>query len=292
MECVIEWKKETPEVIPMKRIAVMQDLSCLGKCSLSVILPVISAMGAECAVLPTAVLSTHTAFPHPAVADLADFAGRILDHWKTLSPRFDGILTGYLASPEQARLAMRLMDEFAGEETKIIVDPAMGDHGKLYSGLTEEMVPVMASLCRRADLCLPNLTEGALMAGLPWRDRADRGYCREIAAELIRQGCKAVLLTGAEPEPGQVGYFYAHKDGGFCGGIQRLPRTCHGTGDLFSAVMAGAVVLGLEPEKGAALAAELIGRAISATGEDSRWGVAFEGELGWLAARTQSARNL
>ena len=99
----------------MKRIVVMQDISCLGKCSLTVILPVISAMGVECAVLPTAVLSTHTAFPAPAVTGLSDFAGQAMEHWKTIGAKFDGILTGYLASPGQVELAARLMEEFIGE---------------------------------------------------------------------------------------------------------------------------------------------------------------------------------
>ena len=268
----------------MKRIAVMQDLSCLGKCSLTVILPVISAMGVECAVLPTAVLSTHTAFPGPAVAGLTDFAERAMDHWKAIGAGFDGILTGYLANPGQAGLAKRLMDEFAGPDTKIIVDPAMGDHGKLYSGLSEEMIPAMADLCRRADLCLPNLTEAALMAGLVPQDRADPDYCRELAGALLDRGCKAVMLTGAEPEPGEVGFFYADRDRECCAGIPRLPRNCHGTGDLFAAVTAGALMRGLSPERGGRIAMELIARSISATGPDSRWGVAFEGELGHLAA--------
>lgn len=270
----------------MKRIVVMQDISCLGKCSLTVILPVISAMGVECAVLPTAALSTHTAFPSPAVTGLSNFAHRTLDHWHTIGARFDGILTGYLASPEQAELAMRLMDEFAGPDTKIIVDPAMGDRGKLYAGLSEEMIPAMASLCRRADLCLPNLTEAALMAGLVPEDRAEPDYCRSLAGALLSQGCRQVLLTGAERDPEQVGFFFADGKSEFCAGIPRIPRSCHGTGDLFAAVMAGSLLRGLSPEEGGGLAMEMVSRSIAATGPDSRWGVGFEGELGWLSGKT------
>ena len=271
----------------MNRIAVMQDLSCLGKCSLTVILPVISAMGVECAVLPTAVLSTHTALPGPVVSDLSGFAEKAMDHWNTLDARFGGILTGYLADPEQARLAENLIGLFAGEGTKVIVDPAMGDHGKLYSGLSEEMVPAMLSLCRRADLCLPNLTEGALMAGIPWEDRADIDYCRVIARGLVALGCEAVMLTGAEPEPGKVGYYYYNGKQERFDAAARLPRNCHGTGDLFAGVVAGAMLRGLTPGQGGSLAMELICRSIAATGEDSRWGVSFEGSLGWLAGETE-----
>ena len=272
----------------MKRIVIMQDISCLGKCSLTVILPVISAMGAECAVLPTAVLSTHTAFPSPAVTGLSDFAGQVMEHWKSIGASFDGILTGYLANPDQVRLAERLMDDFAGENTRIIVDPAMGDHGKLYAGLPQEMIPAMAALCRRADLCLPNLTEGALMAGLNTEDRSDPDYCREIAKALLSQGCKAVLLTGAEPEQGKLGFFYADGTREVCTGIDRVPRSCHGTGDLFAGVMAGGLIRGLSPEKSGELAMELIVRSIAGTGEDSRWGVAFEPHLGWLSQQTEA----
>lgn len=267
----------------MKRIVVMQDLSCLGKCSLTVILPVVSAMGVECAVLPTAVLSTHTAFPTPAVTGLSDFAEKAMTHWKSIGAVFDGILTGYLANPAQVELAARLMDEFAGPETKIIVDPAMGDHGKLYSGLTEEMIPAMASLCRRADLCLPNLTEGAMMAGLPCEERADPDYCRSLARALLEGGCKGVLLTGAERSPGELGFFHCDGASETCVCADRIPRSCHGTGDLFAAVMAGGLVRGLTEEQSGQLAMELIRRSILATGADSRWGAAFEGNLGWLA---------
>ena len=260
----------------MKRIVVMQDISCLGKCSLTVILPVISAMGVECAVLPTAVLSTHTAFPSPAVVGLTDFAGQAMNHWESIGARFDGILTGYLANPGQARLAEELMDRFGGTDTKIIVDPAMGDHGKLYSGMVPEMIPAMAALCRRADLCIPNLTEGALMAGLIPEDRADPEYCRQIAEALVSMGCKAVMLTGAEPEPGKIGYYYYDGHQAFCSGIEKQPRSCHGTGDLFAAVIAGAVMRGQTPAEGGNLAMELISASIAATPEDSRWGVHFE----------------
>ena len=272
----------------MKRIVVMQDISCLGKCSLTVILPVISAMGVECAVLPTAVLSTHTAFPAPAVAGLSEFAQHAMTHWKTIGARFDGILTGYLANPAQAELANRLMDEFAGPDTKIIVDPAMGDHGKLYSGLTGEMIPAMAALCRRADLCLPNLTEGALMTGLPVSDRADPDHCRTVARALLEQGCRGVLLTGAEPEEGKLGFYYSDGLSECCTGSDRIPRACHGTGDLFAAVMAGGLVRGLTARQSGELAMELIRRSIRSTGEDSRWGVAFEAHLGWLAGAVEA----
>ncbi len=269
----------------MKRIVTMQDLSCLGKCSLSVVLPTISAMGVECAVVPTAVLSTHMAFPKPEMEGLDHLAQRILDHWKTLSPQVDGILTGYLAHPGQVELAQRLIREFRGEETFVAVDPAMGDHGRLYTGTSEEMIFAMAELCRRADLVLPNVTEAALMTGLPYRPAADIGYLRELAAGLRDLGCREVLVTGASEDAQSTGFYWS------CGKVEkqvllpREPRNCHGTGDLFAAVVAGAVVQGLDTPRAGTLAAQFVRRAIQATPleRDSRYGVCFESELEWLA---------
>lgn len=268
----------------MKHVALMQDLSCLGKCSMTVILPVISAMGVSCSVLPTAALSTHTAFPGPAVTDLTGFARKTMSHWAGLGAKFDGLLTGYLANPGQATLAKEFLSRFAGDNTRIIVDPAMGDHGKLYAGLGLEMIPAMKELCRMADLCIPNITEGAMLAGIPWQDRRDADYCREIARGLTDQGCRAVLITGASAQPGMTGCFYSDGETEFCTAAPELPRSCHGTGDLFAGVMMGALMRGLEPRQAAYLAGEFVRRSIASTGPDSRWGVAFEEHLGWLAA--------
>lgn len=274
----------------MKRMITMQDLSCLGKCSLTVIHPVISAMGVECAVLPTALLSTHTAFPGPAVTDLSGSIRPILDHWARIGAEFDGILTGYLANEAQAAQALELMERF-GEHAMIVSDPAMGDHGRLYSGIGPEMVKAHTDICARADLILPNLTEGAMMAGMAYRDAADEGYCREIAAELLKTGAKSVMLTGFAPGEDQVGFFWADGREEFAHAAPRLPRSCHGTGDLFAAVTMGGLMRGLSAPEAGRLAAEFIRRAIAATGADSRWGVAFEEELGWLASQLRDGSD-
>ena len=268
----------------MKRVVTMQDLSCLGKCSLTVIHPTISAMGVECAALPTALLSTHTAFPGPAVRDLSDFTRPILDHWQTIGAKFDGILTGYLANEAQADLALELMDRF-GEKAVIVQDPAMADHGRLYSGISPAMVDAHRRICARADLVLPNLTEGCMLAGLAYEERTDLDFCREIAQELLKTSAKAVLLTGYSPTPDTVGFYYSDGKREFCHAGPKLPRSCHGTGDLFAAVTMGGILHGLPVPEAGVLAAEFVHRAIAKTGENSRFGVAFEGELGTLAAR-------
>ena len=266
----------------MKRIVTMQDLSCLGKCSLTVIQPVISAMGVECAVLPTAILSTHTAFPGPAVTDLSGFVRPVLDHWKNVEATFNGILTGYLANPAQAELALELMDRF-GRDAVIVQDPAMADHGRLYSGLGPEMVDAHRNLCGRADLVMPNLTEGCMLAGMDYQDRTDLEFCRQIGASLLKTGVGGVLLTGYAPEADQVGFYYTDGVTEFAHAAPRVPRSCHGTGDLFAAVTMGGLMRGLPVPEAGKLAAEFVHRAIAKTGEDTRFGVAFEGELGWLA---------
>ena len=266
----------------MKRVVTMQDLSCLGKCSLTVAHPVLSAMGCACSVLPTAVFSTHTGFPGPAVRELGDFAGAAMGHWKTVGAEFDGILTGYLANPSQAFLALELRERF-GENAVIVHDPAMADHGRLYSGIGPEMAHFHRVLCREADLILPNLTEGAMLAGMACENRTDLEFCQQIATELLKNGPRAVLLTGFAPAPDALGFYYSDGQTEYAHAAPRLPRACHGTGDLFAAVVMGGLMQGRSVPEAGRLAAEFVHRAIAKTGTDSRFGVAFETELSWLA---------
>ena len=261
----------------MKRVVTMQDLSCMGKCSLTVALPILSAMGIECAVLPTAVLSTHTAFAGPAVMDLSGHVEDIMAHWSALEPDFDGISIGYLADPRQCAQAEDLIRRFGGESCFVCVDPAMADHGKLYRGLSPEHPAAMKKLCAQADLILPNLTEGALLTGMDYRPDADPGYCREMVDQLLRLGCGGVMLTGFSPRNGQIGLLGKMKDGAFFS-CQRdqIPRHCHGTGDLFAAVVMGGILREMPPEKAGDLACGIVRDAVAATPADSRYGVAFE----------------
>ena len=150
----------------MKRIVTVQDLSCVGKCSLTVALPIISAMGVEASVLPTAVLSSHTLFPHPSVCDLTAEIPRITSHWRDIGVTFDGIYTGYLGSMEQLDLISRFIDDFGGGF--VFIDPVMGDHGHLYARFTPDFVGRMAALCAKADVIVPNLTEACLLLNRPY----------------------------------------------------------------------------------------------------------------------------
>ena len=166
----------------MKRILVIQDLSCVGRCSLTVALPILSAMGVNCSALPTAVLSTHTAFPDPHIHSLTEDIVPIGEHLSEIGAEFDAILVGYLSDPEQAEAVAELMSSFA---CPVILDPAMGDHGKLYKGITREHIAVMRDLAAMADVVLPNVTEAALLTGMPYREDADTGYLRELARKLL-----------------------------------------------------------------------------------------------------------
>lgn len=267
----------------MKRVVTMQDLSCLGKCSLTVAHPVLSAMGLSCSVLPTAVFSTHTGFPGPVIRSLQDFARPAMDQWQAIGARFDGILTGYLANEQQAALALELMERFSGPDTLVVHDPAMGDHGRRYSGIGPEVAQAHRQLCAKASLILPNATEVSLLTGLPYREQPDESWCREGARALAELGCGSVMLTGLQPQEGQVGFFFSDGNEDFVWAAPRVPRACHGTGDIFAAVVMGGLVQGMSAPEAGILAARFVRRAIEGTGADSRFGVAFEPELGWLS---------
>ncbi len=160
----------------MKRIITLQDISCVGRCSITVALPVISAMGVECGILPTAVLSTHTLFKTFTCKDLSDQIEPISDAWESEQITFDGIYTGYLASAEQCRQVCRFFDRFSSKSGLILVDPAMADNGQLYGAFDSRFPEQMAKVCAKADIILPNITEASLLTGLPYRTEYDPSY--------------------------------------------------------------------------------------------------------------------
>ncbi len=264
----------------MKRVLSIQDLSCLGKCSLTVALPVLSSMGCSCSVLPTAVLSTHTAFPGPHIRDLTQDLKPVAEHWHTVGASFDAITVGYLSDPRQAELVGQVLEMFP---CPVILDPAMGDHGKLYRGLGEDHVAAMAGLCRKAKILLPNVTEAALLTGIPYREDGSTAYLRELAQGLLAFGAETVIITGFTRPDGQTGFFGMHRSGEeFPYHAQRIGKHFHGTGDLFAAVFTGALMAGKSAPDAATLAAQFTQRVIAATEESTPFGIAFEPELPWL----------
>ena len=264
----------------MKRVLSIQDLSCLGKCSITVALPVLSAMGCACSVLPTAVLSTHTAFPEPHCRSLTEDILPMAQHWKTVGADFDAITVGYLADPEQAEQVKKVLDLFGDT---VVLDPVMGDHGKLYSRQTPDHVRAMAGLCRRASYLLPNVTEAALLTGLPYRERADEGYLRELAEGLLCFGVKGAIITGFMWDEENTGFYGRDRETGeFSYKAQRIPKSLHGTGDLFAATFTGGLMAGKDLSAAAVLAASFVERVVAATPESTPFGAEFESQLPWL----------
>jgi len=275
----------------MKRIITVQDISCVGKCSLTVALPVISAMGVEACVLPTAVLSTHTAFKGFTFRDLTADISNITAHWKQEKIGFDAIYTGYLGSFEQIELMHSLISDFGGGSTRVIVDPCMGDNGALYSGFTPDFAKAMAGLCSKADVIVPNLTEASFMLGIPY---VESGYTKEYIEDLVQKlaglGARRVVLKGVsfdDKKLGIVSYdsqtqkisWYFH---------EKMPQSFHGTGDIFASVLTGALVRGFELQEACRLAADFVVEAIRATlsHKDYNWyGVDFESAIPFLVER-------
>ena len=275
----------------MKRIITVQDISCVGKCSLTVALPVISAMGVEACVLPTAVLSTHTAFKGFTFRDLTADISNITAHWKQEKIGFDAIYTGYLGSFEQIELMHSLISDFGGGSTRVIVDPCMGDNGALYSGFTPDFAKAMAGLCSKADVIVPNLTEASFMLGIPY---VEAGYTKEYIEDLVQKlaglGARRVVLKGVSFDDKKIGIvsydsqtqkisWYFH---------EKMPQSFHGTGDIFASVLTGALVRGFELQEACRLAADFVVESIRATlsHKDYNWyGVDFESAIPFLVER-------
>ena len=268
----------------MKTVLSIQDLSCVGRCSLTVALPVLSAMGCRCSVLPTAVLSTHTGFPGPEVISLTDRIAALDAHWESLGIRFDAVLTGYIADPSQAEALLPLLRRHKAQGSKIIVDPAMGDHGKLYSRLDGDHVVAMSELCMEADILLPNLTEAAFLSEIPYREETDGAYLRALTGALIKfYNVQSAVITGISGKEDTVGFCGADRDEGmFTYQAPRIPRQCHGTGDLFAAVFTGALLRDLDIYESSVLAADFVRRCVENTPEATPHGVNFETQLPWL----------
>jgi pyridoxine kinase len=274
----------------MKRIVSIQDISCLGKCSLTVALPIISAMGVECAILPTAVLSTHTMFQDFTCKDLTDQIGPIANHWEKEKIHFDAIYTGYLASAEQADDVCRFFDTFKTEDNLIFVDPAMADNGKLYPAFGPDFPAQMAKVCAKADVIVPNLTEASLLTGLPYRTEYDEAYIKEVIAALAKLGPRYVAITGVSFEKGRLGVMsYDQKTGEYFTYFnEHLPVSFHGTGDVFASTTVGGLMNGLDLGQALALAADYTVECIRMTTQtpEANWyGVEFERAIPYLVSR-------
>lgn len=270
----------------MKRIATMQDISCVGKCSLTVALPVISAMGVEAAVIPTAVLSTHTMFQGFTFHDLTAEVQPIMDHWKKEDFHFDAIYTGYLGSFEQLGLAKNLIHTF-GEGKTTIVDPCMADNGKLYPGFTPEFAKKMAKLCGEADIICPNMTEASFLLDIPYQETYTEEEVKDTLRKLTALGAKKAVLTGIALEDGMLGaYAYDSTEDIFYHYFNNEePQHFHGTGDIWASTLCGALMNDKDFEDAIRIACDYVKECIRVTlAEENHntYGVNFEQAIPYL----------
>lgn len=268
----------------MKRIMTIQDISCVGKCSLTVALPIISAAGVEAGVLPTAVLSTHTMFSKYTFCDLTSEITPIADTFKALDIDFDAVYTGYLGSFLQLGLVEKFIDDFKTEKTTVLIDPVMADNGVLYKGFTPEFAAAMAKLCAKADIIVPNLTEASFMLDIPYNPNYDEPYIKDVLKKLTALGCPKAALTGISFEADKIGVYYydSEKDSYFSYFNEKLPTSFHGTGDIYASSALGAMMRGISIEDSLAVAVDYTLECMKETMRDENhrfYGVNFETAL-------------
>ena len=269
-----------------QQILAIHDISCIGRCSLTVALPIISSAGIETSILPTAILSTHTGgFTDFTFRDLTQDMLPITKHWQSLDITFSGIYSGYLGSIEQIDIVKTIFQQFQKTANLICVDPVMGDAGVLYNNFSADFPKSMSKLCEVADIIIPNMTEAALLLEIPYKEPPYTAeYIEEILKKLAELGPKMVCLTGVSLSPKQTGaalyvkettktiYAFSEKISGFY----------HGTGDLFASSLFAMLINGIELETALTFAVQFTHACILRTknaGTDERFGVHFEQEL-------------
>lgn len=269
-----------------KKVVTIQDVSCFGKCSATVALPILSAMGVECAVIPTAVLSTYTGkFRGYTFRDLTEDLSGILKHWQSLHLEFDGIYTGYLGSEEQLNFVCEIADTVIKEHSLLVIDPVMGDFGRLYEGFSRGFIKKMAKLCKRASVITPNLTEACFLLEIPFQENFSQEEIQSMLKRLVEKlGCQAAIITSIRQDnlQGAIGfdsntkeYYHAFRE--------HFNAPMHGTGDIFASVLTGALINGENLGKALHLAVDFVADSIEATVTDLQeipiedwYGVSFE----------------
>lgn len=271
----------------MKRIVTIQDISCLGKCSLTLALPIISAMGIETSIIPTAVLSAHTIFEGHTFKDLTEDIPSIGEHWKKEGFTFDAIYTGYLGSEEQIDIMLDFFSDFKNENNFILVDPVMADGGELYDNFDDKFPSKMRKLCAKADVITPNLTEACLLTDSEYKKDYDEKYIDGIISKLSDIGAKNIVLKGVDLngkygiicQSGKERHYITH---------EKLSGTFYGTGDIFASVLTGAITRGESIYEATNTAAEFTLECIKATVKDKDkrfYGVNFEEALPMLTEK-------
>lgn len=281
------------------RVLAINDVSCVGKCSLTVALPIISACGVTCDILPTALLSTHTGgFTGYTFRDLSEDIPAILAHWKSLGLRYDYIVSGYLGSIEQIEMVKNIKAAFLKEGGTMIVDPVMGDNGKMYAHFDDAFVEQMKGLCRVADVIVPNLTEACLLSGMAY-DRACKEECYGELLGALKSLCPRPSVTGcdiAEGSEKKSCVCYIGEDGAeHRYGTEKIEGAFHGAGDVYASALVGCLARGLHTDAAVKLAAEFTKDAIARTkqdGTEARYGLNSEACMyGFLKALDAAAKG-
>lgn len=268
-----------------QKILTIQDISCVGQCSLTVALPILSACGLETCILPSAILSTHTAgFQGYTFRDLTEDMPGIAQHWQKEHIQFSGIYTGYLGSTKQVAYVKNILDTTGTADCIRVIDPAMADNGKLYPAFDMAYVQAMKSLCADADVLLPNLTEACFLAEEPYQESYDERYILGLMKKLCGLGAKTVVLTGVSCAEGKTGVAVYEKGSMKYYQHERIAQGCHGTGDIYASAFTGAVMNGKSIYDAAKIAADYTVLCILNTQDDpNHWyGAKFEPVLGQL----------
>ena len=269
--------------IMRKKVVAIHDISCMGRCSLTVALPILSAAGIETRIIPTAILSTHTAgFENYTFRDLTDDIEPIVRHWKTLNVHNDGIYTGYLGSERQLDIISHVFDELCTEQTLIAVDPVMADNGSLYPAFSEDFPAGMARLVAKAHVAIPNITEACLLLGMPYQELGyTEHYIRELLTGMAALGPGKVVITGVQYDASTIGAASFDRETNTFSYVStpKVDGYFHGTGDVYSSGLVAGLLNGMDLARAAQTAIHLTYNSILATLEtdfEARYGVDFE----------------
>lgn len=265
-----------------KKILTVQDISCVGQCSLTVALPILSACGMETCILPSAILSTHTAgFSGFTFRDLTDDIPAISSHWQKENIKFDAIYTGYLGSTKQIDYVKDLFVSVSADKCIKIVDPAMADNGKLYPAFDDTYVEAMKTLCAEADVLLPNITEACFLTDTEYKTEYDETYIKALTEKLETLGAKTVVLTGVSFKEGKTGIYVSKNNNTNYYEHEKISKGSHGTGDVYASAFVGALMNDKTIFEAAKIAADYTVKCIEITQNDpNHWyGVKFEAVL-------------
>ena len=262
-----------------EKVLTMQDISCYGQCSITVALPIISAWGYETAILPSAILSTHTSgFKNFTVHDLSNEIPKIINHWKSEGIKYDAFYVGYLGEISHFDLVIKVKNELLNKDGIFVLDPVMGDNGKLYPAFNDDYVKAIRRLIKEADIILPNLTEACFLTGIEYNEEYDESYIKNVINKLLELGAKKIALTGIAYQKEMTGVVIYDENGYQHFTHRRINKSYHGTGDVYASTFLGAYLSNNDLLKSTKIAAKFVVKAIENTLDDPNhnYSVKFE----------------